>query len=414
MLGIIKKILLGIAVVILIALCWIFFSSLCSNDKKSEGKETISPISELKTFTIEPTEKHSATVIFLHGLGDSANNWENNLRLIAKNYPNVKFIIPEAPRKFMSMNYGWPSSSWYNIQGSIKDIMNMKQNKEELLESVQQIEQIIQREIDSGMEPEKIMVGGFSQGGSVALALGLTTTHQLGGIICMSGFLPCREEIFGWAKENNQITFNFYHSYYDNLVPCEIGEKSAELVKEQGFSVEFKEKYKYRGHGHFWTLGVIKEIFGEELEKVLKAKGENEKKTDFESEFKKNFIIEQLDEIFIELFKKKDISPWEVLEFYRKKKWFCSPYEKETPPNEIVQRIEKIESKILSLFKNFIQEMDKETFSFCQLTKNKISELEEFFAVGEKLSQKLDSELDEEKYQRVKQKLQTEKEKYFK
>src|SRR4051812_47400502 len=98
--------------------------------------------------------------------------------------------------------------AWYNIKGNPNDIMNLKQDKEGLLKSVQQIEKIIGEEINAGISPQKIMVMGHSQGGSVALAVGLLTEYKLVGIVCLSGFLPCREEIFNLAKaENKTIPF---------------------------------------------------------------------------------------------------------------------------------------------------------------------------------------------------------------
>jgi predicted esterase len=89
------------------------------------------------------------------------------------------------------------------------------------LKSVKQIEKIIQEEINSGILPEKVMVMGHSQGGSMALAIGLLTKHKLAGIVCLSGFLPCREEIFNWARaENQEMPFWLFHNYYDNTVPA--------------------------------------------------------------------------------------------------------------------------------------------------------------------------------------------------
>jgi len=58
----------------------------------------------LETITIEPTEKHSASVIFLHGLGNNAQNQQNICQPLATKFPHVKFIIPQAPTISVSMN----------------------------------------------------------------------------------------------------------------------------------------------------------------------------------------------------------------------------------------------------------------------------------------------------------------------
>ena len=75
--------------------------------------------------------------------------------------------------------------------------MNLKEDKKGLLSSVGQIKKIIHEEINSGISPQKIMVVGHSQGASVALAVGLTSDYRLAGIIGLSAFLPCQNEIFG-------------------------------------------------------------------------------------------------------------------------------------------------------------------------------------------------------------------------
>ena len=86
--------------------------------------------------------------------------------------------------------------AWYNIKGSPHDIMNLKEDEQGLLNSVSQIKKIIQQEINSGISPQKIIVIGHSQGASTALAVGLISDYRLAGVIGLSAFLPCRNEIF--------------------------------------------------------------------------------------------------------------------------------------------------------------------------------------------------------------------------
>jgi predicted esterase len=48
---------------------------------------------------------------------------------------------------------------------------------------------LINKEIDQGISPHRIVVGGFSQGCVMSLLTGLTSDHTLGGIIGCSGWL---------------------------------------------------------------------------------------------------------------------------------------------------------------------------------------------------------------------------------
>ena len=45
-----------------------------------------------------------------------------------------------------------------------------------------------------GIPADRIVLGGFSQGGAMSLLAGLTTERKLGGIAVMSGWLPLRNK----------------------------------------------------------------------------------------------------------------------------------------------------------------------------------------------------------------------------
>jgi len=49
-----------------------------------------------KFVTISPQdqEKHSASMVFAHGLGDSAFGWADSIYEISTKMPHVKFILP--------------------------------------------------------------------------------------------------------------------------------------------------------------------------------------------------------------------------------------------------------------------------------------------------------------------------------
>jgi len=257
-------ILFFIVIMVLLAMVGIVALSRRKNQKNKTSKEIIKP---LEIITIQPTKKHSASVIFLHGLGNNAKNQQIICQPLAAKFPHVKFIIPQAPTISVSMNWGWQMPAWYNIKGNARDIMNLKEDKQGLLNSVSKIKKIIQKEINSGISPQKIMVVGHSQGASVALAVGLTSDYRLAGIIGLSAFLPCRHEIFNWAKSKNKtIPFFLYHNYYDDVVPASIGSQSAELLKEKGYQAEFEGDYS---GNHFFHPEELQEILTEKLNTLL-------------------------------------------------------------------------------------------------------------------------------------------------
>jgi len=62
-----------------------------------------------------------------------------------------------------------------------------------MLKSVGMIRELIKHEIDvNGIDPSRIVLGGFSQGGTMSLLTALTGPHKLAGIVVLSGWLPLR------------------------------------------------------------------------------------------------------------------------------------------------------------------------------------------------------------------------------
>lgn len=54
---------------------------------------------------------------------------------------------------------------------------------------------LIAQEITDGVSANRIVIGGFSQGGAMTLATGLTTQNKLAGLTVLSGWFPIREKI---------------------------------------------------------------------------------------------------------------------------------------------------------------------------------------------------------------------------
>jgi predicted esterase len=86
------------------------------------------------------------------------------------------------------------------------------------MQSVEFLGAFIQSEMDSGIPEERIVLGGFSQGGAISLITGLGGSQwrnasdtkdgwKLGGVICLSGWLPVREKLVRQHLKRNKETF---------------------------------------------------------------------------------------------------------------------------------------------------------------------------------------------------------------
>jgi len=90
-----------------------------------------------------------------------------------------------------------------------------------MLASVEYIDSLIDAELEKGVQLDRIMVGGFSQGCAISLLVGLVGRHRgkLGGVVGLSGYLPS-----GLVKEKLEGKVNIFlaHGTRDMLVPVSL------------------------------------------------------------------------------------------------------------------------------------------------------------------------------------------------
>ncbi|KZO98180.1 Phospholipase/carboxylesterase [Calocera viscosa TUFC12733] len=204
----------------------------------------------LKFVQVLPVAKHTATVFFLHGLGDSGSGWEPVADMLSDSLPHVKWILPNARMQPVAINYGMPSPSWFDIYALGDRSMPQREDEKGALESVAEIDAMIDAEITKNNIPsERIIVGGFSQGGALTMLIGATTQRKLGGIIVLSGWLPLRSKIQSMVSPNLKTVPIFQgHGARDNVVQYEWGRLSFEYLKEK-LGVKEAEPGKFKEGG---------------------------------------------------------------------------------------------------------------------------------------------------------------------
>ena len=198
-------------------------------------------------FLRSKTNDYSVLIVWLHGLGAPAEDFKflaDNMSL-PENL-GVKFILPQAPAQSVTLNGGMVMPAWYDIVGLDK---NAPQDIDGALCSLQEIESVIQAEIHNASRGVKVFLGGFSQGGALALLIATRTSYNLSGVICCSGYLL---QDATSASATNQIPKRkspilICHGEEDDVVKKEWGFKAHNDLKHQGFHVEWRS-YAHLGH----------------------------------------------------------------------------------------------------------------------------------------------------------------------
>lgn len=108
------------------------------------------------------------------------------------------------------------------------------------------VDRLISDEVACGIPPERILLGGFSQGGALALFTGVASKTQIGGIVALSCWLPMNKSAASWIK-NVDVPVLQCHGDCDPVVPFKWGQMTSALMKKTFRSHEFKT---FQGLGH--------------------------------------------------------------------------------------------------------------------------------------------------------------------
>ncbi|NXF21793.1 LYPA2 thioesterase, partial [Rhodinocichla rosea] len=178
--------------------------------------------------TVSGAERETAAVIFLHGLGDTGHSWADALSSIR--LPYVKYICPHAPRIPVTLNMKMVMPSWFDLMGLTPDA---PEDEAGIKKAAESIKAIIEHEMKNGIPPNRIILGGFSQGGALSLYTALTCQHQLAGIVALSCWLPLHKAFPQAANNgvNKDIAILQCHGELDPMIPVRFGALTAEKLK---------------------------------------------------------------------------------------------------------------------------------------------------------------------------------------
>jgi len=187
-------------------------------------------------------------IMWLHGRGDSGpNNMPIRRFFSAPDFASAKWLFPSAPSRTSTYDNGARVPAWFDTY-EIPVTAESPRDEEGILKSVEKVHEMIDKEVATGINPNKIFVCGFSQGGALTLASTMLYPKTLGGAAVFSGYMPFKssfaEKISSEAKQTPVIWF---HGMSDNMVDFSAGQAGPPLLEQAGISCQFKA---YPGLGH--------------------------------------------------------------------------------------------------------------------------------------------------------------------
>lgn len=178
----------------------------------------------MKPATSPPSDPgHRAAFIFIHGLGDHGSGFASssssaiqphlraNLCLdiadqfqAANKLSHMQWIFPHALENRDAMQPAWYAPSPLSPFASSRPELDDPEDEDGMKASMSYIVGLIDGLVSKGIPPNRIVLGGFSQGCAMTLLTGLTSrayAGRLAGLVGLSGYLPLAEKIQQFRAE---------------------------------------------------------------------------------------------------------------------------------------------------------------------------------------------------------------------
>lgn len=185
-----------------------------------------------------PSIPPTASIIWLHGLGANGYDFVNIVEEITmpQTVP-IHFIFPHAPHRPITINNGYVMRGWYDIKSfSAQD----SEDDIGIQETQQVIDALINKEIEADIPSRHIFLGGFSQGGAIALHTGLRFAQRLGGILALSTYLPLAKTVpQNIHASNRDIPILMVHGTEDPVIPLQFALYSRHLLERLGYKIDW-------------------------------------------------------------------------------------------------------------------------------------------------------------------------------
>lgn len=211
-------------------------------------------------------DENAPWVILFHGYGADAGDLAPLADLIPTQKP-WNFLFPQAPLE-VPIGPGWTGRAWWNIDmARIQRDAEQGIERDTSLESPPSLPKIRESAMDMitrmGVPWERIVLGGFSQGGMLAVDVALHAPESPLGLAILSSALINKEAWKAKAPQRAGLPFYQSHGQQDVVLAHKNAQRLETLLTQGGLKGSLRT---FRG-GHEIPMPVLQEL-GQYLDRI--------------------------------------------------------------------------------------------------------------------------------------------------
>ena len=190
-------------------------------------------------------------VVFCHGYGASGEDLVPFVPELLEREPRlapVRFAFPAGPLSLGQAAWGdaraWWPLDWMKLAAAARSPEAREALSNEVPEGLVSARRKLQGSIEallagSGVAPERVVLGGFSQGGMLATDLALHWEHRPAALVALSAVPVTANTWRKLAPRRAGLPVILSHGREDMVLPYSGGEALRELLSSAGLAVEF-------------------------------------------------------------------------------------------------------------------------------------------------------------------------------
>ena len=228
------------------------------------GKKEIQPVAKVgqdrldtrypEPVVVEAKGKHSATVIFCHGLGGTGKAYASKFDNLSEGMAHVKFVFPNAPVQPITRSGGKLLRAWFDMVGKKDRREEPGQGNTTIEDSQKYLEALIRREVNVGIPTDRIVIAGISQGAALSLYTGVRLAEPVAAVVSLSGYIPRFNQTI---VQNTRSKYLLCHGKADKMISPRMSQLVHQLLTSSGASAELK---LYDGLQHTTNAQELKDV----------------------------------------------------------------------------------------------------------------------------------------------------------